>query len=95
VTGIAGRDYATKILGSKVKIKIILALMRLGEANISRIVKETSSHYYTVEKHLRELEELGIVDERRLGRVRVFSLNYENPRVPVILELIKSLNSGD
>ncbi len=82
-----------KILGSRAKVKIIMVLMKLGEANISRIVRETSSHYYTVERHLEELKKLGIVDEKRLGRVRVFSLNYGDPRVPVILELIRSLET--
>ncbi len=79
------------ILGSKGKVKILKVLMRLGEANITRIARETRLHHKYVEKHLNDLVNQGIVAEKRYGRIRMYSLRLDNPKVLLILHLIKSL----
>ena len=79
------------VLGSKGKIKILRLLMREGEVNITRIVRETGLRHSLVEKHLEELASMGIVVEKRIGRLRLFSLNLGNPRVALLLELLKRM----
>ena len=85
-------DLASAILGSKGKVKILRVLVREGEANITRIVRETGLRHSLVEKHLKELETLGIVVEKRVGRLRMFSVNLEDPRAAAIVELIRRLD---
>lgn len=80
-----------EILGSKVRIRILKTLFKLGEANITRIARETNTHFSLVEKHLQRLKEMGIVEEKRIGRIRLFGLNYGNPKVHLLMELIRSM----
>jgi len=80
-----------EILGSKVRIRILKTLFKLGEANITRIARETNTHFSLVEKHLQKLKEIGIVEEKRIGRTRLFGLNYGNPKVHLLIELIRSV----
>ncbi len=80
------------ILGSKGKLKILRILVRDGEANITRIVRETGLRHSLVEKHLEDLVRLGIVVEKRIGRLRVFSINVDDPRAVRVVELIRQLD---
>ena len=86
-------SLSSEILGSKGKIKIIKLLLREGEANITKIVRETGLRYALVERHLEDLVRLGVVVERRVGRLRIFSLNVTDPRVVALAELIRRLDS--
>ncbi len=76
------------VFASRGRIRILKLLMREGEVNITRIIKETGLHYNLVIKHLEVLEDLGLVVERRFGRSRIFSLNYDNPKVTLVRDLI-------
>ncbi len=53
---------------------IIDTLQKYGELNISRLTRITGLHYRVLVKKLRELQEKGIVEERRFGRLRLFRL---------------------
>ena len=78
------------ILGSKGKIKILRVIYGSGEANITRIVRETSLNHRSVVKHLKELVEKGIVEERVLGRVKLYSINFSNPKTLLLREIFTS-----
>jgi DNA-binding transcriptional ArsR family regulator len=82
-------NITTSILGSKGKIKILQLLLREGEANITKIVRETGLKHSLVERHLEDLVRLGIVVERRVGRLRIFSLKLGDPRIAALAELIR------
>jgi DNA-binding transcriptional ArsR family regulator len=81
----------TEILGSKGKTKILLLLAKHGQLNITKIVKYSGLHYNLVKKHLDDLLSLGLIEEQRIGKIRIFSLKFDNPKVPLLLELIRSL----
>ncbi len=80
-----------EIFSSRGRVRTLRALIKLEEANISRIVRETGMHHKLVESHLEKLEELGIVLEKKYSRVRLFKLNYTNPKTHLIKELIQLL----
>ncbi len=84
-------DIDWRILGSRAKILIIKYLSEAFEANITRIVKSTGLHYRTVESNLEELKRMGVVEEHRYGRLRVFSLNYSDPKVRILIDAINAL----
>lgn len=84
-------DLVEKILGNRSKVRIIRYLGKVFEANITRIVKATRMHYVTVRRNLEELKNLGIVEEKQVGRVKIYSLNFSNPVVRIILEAINLL----
>ncbi len=80
-----------EVFASKGRLKVLLVLLRLGEANITKIVKETGLNHKLVEEHLSRLVELGLVHEKRYGRLRVFSINTSNPKTIILRELLYSL----
>ncbi|KSW11937.1 ArsR family transcriptional regulator [Pyrodictium occultum] len=85
-------DELARILGSKGKIKILSLLARSGQLNITRIIKDTGLHHRLVEQHLEELKNAGLVEEQRIGRLRLFSLRYDNPKTAVLIELLRAFN---
>ena len=64
-------------LKSLVKLRILIMLLSLGEATPTQIRRTLGLSYSTVTRHIDELKSLGIVSERRFGRVRVFTVNVD------------------
>ncbi len=82
-------------LGSKGKIKILKVLAKYGQVNITSLVKLTGLRYSLVRKHLHELIDAGYVEEINIGRTRIYSLRYDNPRLLLVLDLIKALEENE
>ena len=80
-----------EIISSKGKVKILKILLREGQVNISRLVRESGLHYNLVLRHLTDLERQGLVEEVRVGRLRLFSLKLDNPRTIALIEILKAL----
>ncbi|MEM1619517.1 MAG: winged helix-turn-helix domain-containing protein [Fervidicoccaceae archaeon] len=78
-------------LSSRGKAKILRVLYSLGEVNITRIVRETRLNHRAVSRHLREMTEAGLVIERTLGRSKLYSLNYADPRVLALRDALEAL----
>lgn len=78
-----------ELFSSKGRVKVLKALLKLEEANITRIVREVDMHHRVVRKHLEKLVSLGIVEEKRYGRLRFFRLNFSNPKIRLIKTLIE------
>ncbi len=82
-----------RLLASKGKVRILRLLLREGQANITRIVKETGLNHELVERHLADLVSMGIVQERKYGRMRVFMVDMRDPKVSGLYELLRQLES--
>jgi len=80
-----------KVLAGKAKVRILRMLMREGQANISRIVRATGLHHDVVVKNMDELKSLGIVDEKRYGRLRIYMIDLRNPKISGLYEILKEL----
>ncbi|MGC8936372.1 MAG: ArsR/SmtB family transcription factor [Candidatus Methanomethylicaceae archaeon] len=78
------------ILSSKGRIKVLKVLAEKGELNISDITRRANLNHATASSHLRSLCELGIVEEKRFGRIRIFRLKREDPRAWAIQTLFDS-----
>ncbi len=79
----------TTLLGSRGRIKILKTLFNQGEINITRIVKMTGLNHKNVEKHLETLVSLGLVKEKKIGRIRLYSIDYTNPQIPLLAEILE------
>jgi DNA-binding transcriptional ArsR family regulator len=64
----------------------------VGELHLTEIAKRTEQSYSATERHLDDLSEAGIVEERDYGRVRVFRLNQANHHTKLLQELILKWN---
>jgi DNA-binding transcriptional ArsR family regulator len=84
------------ILGSRGRIRVLQVLTESGELNISEVSRRTGLNYTSVERHLMKLKELGLLREKRYGKIRIFQVEFrslgivfENGR-PVNVQLNKS-----
>lgn len=77
-----------EILSSRGRVRLIKALVELGEAHLSRLTRYTGLSYSTAVKHLEALEAVGLIEELRLGRVRLYRLRRGDGRVEALVKLI-------
>ena len=79
-----------EIFSSKGRVKVLKALADKGEMNISEITRRTSLNHTTTAGHLKMLCDLGIIEEKRFGRIRIFRFKKEDPRGWAIQTLFES-----
>ena len=84
-----------ELLSSRGRLKILMALLEHGELNISELARRSGLNHMVTDRHVRALEELGLVSERRLGRVRLVRLNPGRPEVRLLEELLRRWPSPD
>src|SRR2546427_8857507 len=77
-----------KILSSSGRIRILTLLSKVEQLHLTEIAKRTDQNYSATERHLSDLSQAGIVEERDYGRVRGFKLNLNNDRAKLLHELI-------
>ena len=84
------------ILSSSCRRKIIKYLVANGSSNVMRLIVGINGKYPQVNSELQILLEKGIIIDKRVGRMRIISLNKENPKTGVLLQALKLLHStGD
>jgi DNA-binding transcriptional ArsR family regulator len=83
-----------RVLSSSGRIRILTLLSEVEELHITEIAKRTEQSYSATERHLDDLSEAGIVQERDYGRVRVFRLNHANNWARIVQEMILKWNKS-
>jgi DNA-binding transcriptional ArsR family regulator len=53
-------------------------LAESGELNISEVSRRTGLNYTSAERHLVKLEQLGLLKEKRYGKIRIFEVLFKN-----------------
>ncbi len=76
---------------SKGRFRVLKFLLEEGQANISRIIRETGLPHRLVEKHLEALKEAGVVVERRIGKLRIFEVDLTDARISATRQLLREL----
>ena len=84
-TSVQGLD---RILSSAGRIRILQHLSHFGEDNLTDIARKTSQSYTATARHLEQLVQAGVVQEKNYGRVRIFRLRIETERVRKLRDLI-------
>ncbi|MGC8572888.1 MAG: ArsR family transcriptional regulator [Caldisphaera sp.] len=82
-----------KVLASKGKVRILKVLMKEGQVNISRLVKLTGLHHDVIVKNMEELKEMGIVEEKRYGRLRIYMIDLRDPKISGLYEIFKEIEN--
>lgn len=80
------------VFSSKPRMKIVIVLMQVGQLNVSEIAHKLQINYLTTRKHLRVLEDEGILQHTLYGRVRLFKLNHASPKTMAVQNLIEAWN---
>ena len=71
------RTKAEELLGSRGRIRTLQILAESGELNISEVSRRTGLNYTSVERHLVKLAKLGLVKEKRYGKIRIFQTLFQ------------------
>jgi len=74
---------------SRLRMNILKILSEVGELNISGIARRLGVNYGTTNKHLKVLENEGIVQHKRFGRIRIYRLNQHSPKTKAIQNLLE------
>ncbi len=83
---VSWEELLVTAFSSKIRLDII-KLLSEGGKNISRIARELNISYSSAEKNLKALEDAGILEEIRLGRVRIYKLS-DSEEVRVLLKCL-------
>lgn len=65
-----------KIMGSRGRIRVLRVLSESRELNISEVGRRTGMNYTSVERHLEALREMGLLREKRYGKIRIFEATF-------------------
>ena len=83
-----------RVLSSGGRVRILTLLSEVEELHLTEIAKRTEQSYSATERHLDDLSDVGIVEERDYGRVRVFRLNHANNWARLVQDLILKWNKS-
>ena len=76
------------VLSSKGRVRILKILVEVGELNITEIARRAGLNYSAANHHITALREMGLVEEKTFGKIRILSLKLEDKRVQAIRSLI-------
>ena len=77
------------LFGSRARVKILKELALKEELNISLIIKKTKLNHAGVKKHLRYLLDVGLVQEKKFGRIRIYRFKLENIKARSFLKFLR------
>jgi len=84
LTGDRGGVDVEELLGSRGRVRVLRVLAEGGELYLTEVGRRTGMNYSSVERHLTKLKEMGLVRERRYGKIRIFDAAFD--RIAVIFE---------
>lgn len=65
-----------ELLGSRGRIRVLRVLAESGELYLTEVGRRTGLNYTSVERHLEKLKEMGLIRERRYGKIRIFEIAF-------------------
>tara|TARA_Y100000031_G_scaffold129965_1_gene149369 strand:+ start:26 stop:310 length:285 start_codon:yes stop_codon:yes gene_type:complete len=64
------------LIGSRGRVRVLRVLSETREMNISEVGRRTGMNYTSVERHLEALRELGLLKEKRYGKIRIYEATF-------------------
>ncbi len=69
-------------------MKILRILFHFSELNVSEIARRLNVNYVTTNKHLKALEDEGILLHKMFGRIRLYRFNENSPKAKAVQKII-------
>jgi DNA-binding transcriptional ArsR family regulator len=73
-----------QVLSSPGRIRLLKLLLEREEANITDLVKRSRLTHTAALQHLKALVNIGLLSEKRFGRIRIFCINEGDQRVVLL-----------
>jgi DNA-binding transcriptional ArsR family regulator len=83
------------VFSSRLRMKILKMLNQVGELNVSEIARRLAVNYETTTRHLKILEDEGILQLKVFGRIRLYRLNERSAKTKAVQNLIESWEKTD
>ncbi len=77
------------VFSSKPRMKILKLIYTLGSLNVSDVARRVKMNYASTAGHLKVLENEGILQERKYGRIRMYRLNEGTAKAKAVATLIE------
>jgi len=78
------------VFSSRLRMKILRILVQVGELNGSEIARRLNVNYVTTSKHLKALENEGILVHKVFGRIRLYRLDERSSKAKAVQALIET-----
>ncbi|MDI6904633.1 MAG: winged helix-turn-helix domain-containing protein [Candidatus Bathyarchaeia archaeon] len=78
------------VFSSKLRVKILKILAQVGELNVSEIARRLGVNYKTTNKHLKILEDEGVVQHKVFGRIRLYRFNERSPKARAVQNFMEA-----
>jgi predicted transcriptional regulator len=76
------------VFSSRIRMKILTILNNVGELNVSEIARRLKINYVSASKHMKILEDEGIIQHKMFGRIRLYRLNEQSSKTKAVQNLI-------
>lgn len=84
------QDYGIEdVLSSRGRILILKTLAEMEELNISAIARVANLNHSTTTQHLSFLTKVGLVQEKKFGRIKIFRYKIENVKARSLKRLFE------
>ena len=77
------------VFSSRLRMKILRILYGVGELNVSDFARRLKINYATTSKHLKTLEEEGILQHKMFGRICLYRYNEQSAKAKIVQTLIE------
>lgn len=77
-----------QVFSSRGRAKILDLLAKKNEMNISEIIRRTALNHNSVTQHLESLRALGLIQEKKFGRIKIYRFRNENLNARALKNLI-------
>jgi predicted ArsR family transcriptional regulator len=77
------------VFSSRIRMKILTMLNNVGELNVSEIARRLKINYVSASKHMKILEDEGIIQHKMFGRIRLYRLNEQSSKTRAVQNLIE------
>jgi DNA-binding transcriptional ArsR family regulator len=79
-----------EVFSSKPRMKILKLIARLGELNVSDVARRIGVNFTTTSRHLKILEDEGVLQQRTYGRIRMYRFNQASAKAKAVQNLIEA-----
>jgi len=74
---LSGAEFdVEELLGSRGRVRVLRVLAESRELNISEVGRRTGMNYTSVERHLEALRGMGLLREKRYGKIRIYEATF-------------------
>jgi len=81
-------DTDLELILNPIKIRLFLCLLNEEYATFSRLIRVTRSNYKILSRHLEDMKRLGIIQEYRINKIRIFKINYKSKISSILAKFI-------